>query len=259
MYILSPRLMRLANLLAITSTVSAVSLQDFQAVTIVQVPSLSCLSAYGSTIHGCSRGDFLDGVQCSKNCAKGIKKDQENIRASCINVAVNAMSLLGLALQGELLDALCPSFQATSVTSSVVPITTQTFLTPSQSHETLTPTTSTSESESVITTSTITMSTSTSDSSEVPTTTQATTSMTDTTVASITSTEPGTTTSTPSTSTPSPTQTSSGQDDKPDRGRSGGGSPFDPVIVGDAVKILQVRTSVLRGLTGTLIVAFLIG
>ncbi|KAI0194356.1 hypothetical protein EV127DRAFT_216575 [Xylaria flabelliformis] len=245
------RLIQLTQLLTIGSTVSAVSLQDFQTIGIIQVPSLSCLSAYGSSISGCSRSDFKDGVQCSESCARGIQQDQANIIAACRNLEVNARSLLGLALQGGLLDALCPDLQATSVTSTVKPTTTRTFLTPSQTQETSTSTQTTVESSSMITTST-------SESSESSTTVQTTPSQTDaTTVVSTTPTvTEGTTTilstTVPSTSLPSPTQT----DSQPDRGSSGGGSPFDPVFVGGAKTTLQTSTSVLVALTGTLITAF---
>ncbi|RYC59827.1 hypothetical protein CHU98_g6397 [Xylaria longipes] len=226
------RLIQLAQLLTIASTASAVSLQDFQTITIIQVPSLSCLGAYGSRIQGCSRSDFKDGVQCSESCAKGIQQDQANIITACRNLEVNDRSLLGLALQGGLLDALCPDFQATSVTSTAKQTTTRTFLTPSQTQETSTSTTSTIESSSTITTSI-------SESSESSTTAQSTPSETDTTtVVSATPTETeGTTTilstTTSSTSTPSPTQTSDNGDSQPDRGSSGGGSPFDTVFIAD--------------------------
>ncbi|KAI0458323.1 hypothetical protein F5B21DRAFT_23167 [Xylaria acuta] len=251
------RLLQLAQLLTIASTASAVSLQDFQTITIIQVPSLSCLSAYGSTISGCSRSDFQDGVQCSESCARGIQQDQANIIAACRNLEVNARSLLGLALQGGLLDALCPDFQATSVTSTVKPTTTRTFLTPSQTQETSTSATSMIENSSTITTST-------SESSESSTTARSTPSETDTTVVSATPTDTqGTTTNLsatiPSTSTSRPTKTSGDGDSQPGRGSSGGGSPFDPVFVGSAERILQTSTSVLTALTGTLITAFFMG
>ncbi|KAI1129563.1 hypothetical protein F5Y10DRAFT_147588 [Nemania abortiva] len=250
----SRRLIQLAQLLTVASVTSAVSLQDFQAITIIQVPSLSCLAAYGSTISGCSRGDFENGAQCSATCANGIQQEQSNIITACRNIEVNARSLLGLALQGGLLDALCPDFQATSVTSTVKPTTTRTFLTPSQTQATSTSTTSTTDSSSTITTST-------SDSSESSTTTTAlsTPTETDTTVVSTTPTETGGTITTPSTSSPSPTQTADNQDDSSNRGSSGGGSPFDTVFPGSAQSALQMSASVLAALTGTLIIAFLVG
>ncbi|KAI1203210.1 hypothetical protein F5X97DRAFT_161073 [Nemania serpens] len=244
----SRRLIQLARLLTVASTVSAVSLQDFQAITIIQVPSLSCLGAYGSRIPGCSRHDFREGVQCSTSCAKGIEQDQANVIASCRNIEVNARSLLGLTLQGGLLDALCPDFQDPSTTSSAAPITTHTFLTPSQTQETSTLTTSTAESSSAITTSTT-------DSSESSTTIGSTPTESDTPIFSATPTEAESTTTIPSTTTPSPTPTQ----EKPDRGSSGGGSPFDPVFAGGTERILQTSAGMLALLMGTLITAFLLG
>ncbi|KAJ8125049.1 hypothetical protein O1611_g8590 [Lasiodiplodia mahajangana] len=249
----SRRLIQLAQLLTIASVTSAVSLQDFQAISIIQVPSLSCLAAYGNRISGCSRSDFQDGAQCSASCAQGIQQEQSNIIASCNNIEVNAKSLLGLALEGGLLDALCPGLQATSVTSIVAPTTTRTFLTPSQTQETSTSTIRTIESSSTITTST-------SGSSESPaTTTQIIPTETDTPVVSATPTETSDTTTTPSASTPSPTQTADNQDDSSDRGSSGGGSPFDTVFAGSAQSISQMSASVLAAFMGTLITAFLVG
>ncbi|KAI0911965.1 hypothetical protein F4823DRAFT_258377 [Ustulina deusta] len=261
----SRRLIQLTQLLAIAWTTSAVSLQDFQTITIFHVPSLSCLAAYGSTIPGCSRSDFKDGVQCSESCAQGVQEDQVHVIAACKHVEVNDGSLLGLALQGGLLDALCPNFQATSVTSTVKPTTTRTFLTPSQTRETSTFITSTIESSSTITTSISSSSiesstivtTPTTSSVESSTAISGTPSEVDTTVISATPTETGGTATITSTSTPSPTQTGNDGDDKPDRGSSGGGSPFDTVFVGGTERILQMSTGVLATLMGTLIAAFL--
>ncbi|KAI0871478.1 hypothetical protein GGS24DRAFT_58733 [Hypoxylon argillaceum] len=252
----SRRLIQLAQLLAVASVTSAVSLQDFQAITIIQVPSLSCLGAYGSKISGCSRRDFQDGNQCSASCAKGIQQDQSDVIAACKNFEVNASSLLGLTLQGGLLDALCPNFQATSVTSTVKSTTTHTFLTPSQTLETSTSksTTRTTESSSTITTSTIT--TSTPGSSEILTTIPSIPTETGTTIISTTPTEASSTTTVSSTSVASPTQTA---DDggQSDRGSSGGGSPFDTVFAGGAQSKFQTSAGMLVALTGTLITALL--
>ncbi|KAI0115845.1 hypothetical protein GGR51DRAFT_555719 [Nemania sp. FL0031] len=251
----SRRLIQLAQLLTIASVTSAVSLQDFQAISIIQVPSLSCLAAYGNRISGCSRSDFQDGVQCSASCAQGIQQEQSSVIASCKNIEVNAKSLLGLAIQGGLLDALCPGSQATSVTSIVTPTTTRTFLTPSQTQETSTSTTITTEISSTITTST----SESSESSITTTTTQSISTETDAPVVSTTPTETSDTITIPSTSTPSPTQTADNQGGSSDRGSSGGGSPFDTVFTGSAQSMSQMSASVLAALMGTLITAFLLG
>ncbi|KAI1367786.1 hypothetical protein F5Y08DRAFT_42051 [Xylaria arbuscula] len=257
----SRRLIQLLQLLAITSTTSAVSLQDFQFITIIQVPSLSCLAAYGSTISGCSRSDFKDGVQCSQTCAEGVQEDQKRVTEACKHLDVNERSLLGLALQGGLVDALCPNFQITTVTSTVNPSTTRTFLTPSQTQETSTTITSTSENSATTTTSSTSEDTTeSSTTTEAATTTSDTESTTatetsseiDTTIASATPTGTESTTTIPSSSTPSPTQT-----DSPGRGRTGGGSPFDPVFVGGAEKISRTAFGTLATLMVPLVAAFL--
>ncbi|KAI1306415.1 hypothetical protein F5Y03DRAFT_394655 [Xylaria venustula] len=261
----SRRLRQLTQLLALASTTSAVSLQDFQTITIFQVPSLSCLAAYGSTISGCSRSDFQDGIQCSESCAEGVQRDQEQVIAACKHVEVNDGSLLGLALQGGLLNALCPNFQTTSVTLTVKPTTTHTFLTPSQTQATPTTLISTIESSSTTTTSTPNSSIESSTLVTTPTTSSLASSTTaastlsdiNTTVASVTLTDTGGTTTIPSTSTPSPTQTDSGEDNQSDQGSSGGGSPFDTVFTGGAERIFKMSTGVLAALAGTLTTAFL--
>ncbi|KAI0526378.1 hypothetical protein F5B22DRAFT_155454 [Xylaria bambusicola] len=266
----SRRLIQLAQLLAIASTTTAVSLQDFQFITIIQVPSLSCLGAYGSLIPGCSRRDFKDGVQCSESCAEGVQEDQKRIIEACKHVDVNERSLLGLALQGGLLDALCPNFQATSVTSTEKPTTTRTFLTPSQTQETST-ITSTPETLSTITTSTsesrdessTTADTITSTSrTESATATTETPSDIDTTMTSVTPTQTQNTETTPLMSSPTPTQTDDNDngdadDNQPGRGSSGGGSPFDTVFIGGAETILRTTSSMLLTLTWSLFTALL--
>ncbi|KAI1115008.1 hypothetical protein F5Y14DRAFT_450369 [Nemania sp. NC0429] len=248
-------LMQLAQLLFIASTVSAVSLQDFQDITIVQVPSLSCLGAYGSRIHGCSRRDFRGNDRCSDRCAEGIQQEQANVIAACKNIAVNDKSLLGLALQGGLLDALCPNFQ----TPSMTPIPSQTFSTiiPPQTFSTISPTQETSTSTTSTAQSSPTPTTATSESSESSTTISSTPSESDTPVVSSTPTEA--TTSIPLTRPPAPTPTADNQDEKPDRGSSGGGSPFDPVFAGGTESMSQTSISMLALLTGTLITALLLG
>ncbi|KAI3336527.1 hypothetical protein HD806DRAFT_8829 [Xylariaceae sp. AK1471] len=250
-------LIRLTQLLSIASTTSAVSLQDFQPITIIQIPSLSCLGAYGRTIRGCDSGDFKGGVQCSASCAKGVQEEEVTIMAACKNIDnVNSKSLLGLALRGGLLGALCPGLQATSVTSTVKSTTTRTFLTPSQTQETTTstptPIASTTESSSSIITST-------SANTESLTTIQTTTSETNTLIVTTTPTDGASTATVPSTSTPSATQTNGGQNEQPGRGSSGGGSPFDTVFMAGSERLLQKSISVVAALTATLISAFLVG
>ncbi|KAI8634994.1 hypothetical protein F5Y19DRAFT_132838 [Xylariaceae sp. FL1651] len=256
-------LLQLTQLLTIISTTSAVSLQDFQTVSLFQVPSLSCLSAYGSTIRGCSRSDFKDGIQCSPTCAKGVQEDATNIIAACQGIDVNENSLLGLTLRGGLLGAVCPGFQAPSVTSTVKPTTTRSFLTTIQTQETSTSTTmstsikSTTESSSTV--STTTTATTTSASIGSSTTIQTITSATDTPTISTIPTEATTTTTATalSTSTPSATKSSDGsQSEQPGRGSSGGGSPFDTVLIAGSERVLQIETSMAAALTAALITAF---
>ncbi|KAI1431216.1 hypothetical protein GGR50DRAFT_99720 [Xylaria sp. CBS 124048] len=198
------RLMRLAQVLTMASVASAVSLQDFQAISISQVPSLPCLSAYGNTILGCSRSDFQDGNQCSASCAQGIIQDQANVMEACKNVEVDNKSLLGLALLGGLLDALCPNLIATPATSTLTPTNT-----PSESQETSTPTT------------TIQSETGVPDTIVSPTDTMGATSV-------------------PPVSSPSATPEKGDHDGSPFPGSSGGGSPFDTVLTGNSERVLSV-------------------
>ncbi|KAI1338048.1 hypothetical protein F5Y15DRAFT_141572 [Xylariaceae sp. FL0016] len=219
------RLLMMAQILATASTASALSLENFQLITSDQIPS-SCIRAYDTNIQGCSVSDFTNGNQCSAQCVRGLQAAAIQIINACGDLNIDSSSLLGLTLLGGLVDALCPGFQATTVTLTVQPSTTNgggfTTPTPVLTTRSTSSTTSTRSTES---TTKQTISTTTSVSQQ--------TSSTD----SITTTTPVVTeTSSTSTSTTSAAQTSSGSDsddsgdddgDGSGNGGSGGGSPFD--------------------------------
>ncbi|KAI1331078.1 hypothetical protein F5Y16DRAFT_291976 [Xylariaceae sp. FL0255] len=232
------RLIRLAHLSLIiaTSAAESVSLQDFQRISITNVPSLACINAYSNDLSGCTRADFRQGTQCSISCAEGVEKEANILKEDCSNVLANTNSLLGIALDGGLLNALCPGFPATTVTVTVHPTYSSTSsLTRSQTSEAST--TAPASTTTPASTTQTTLSKTNSPSSIESTTTQAQTSMStsqtrssattsaaDTTTAqTITNSSP--TSVTVATSTQQkPTITKSSQD-KPLN--TGGGSPFD--------------------------------
>ncbi|KAI1828186.1 hypothetical protein F4861DRAFT_489068 [Xylaria intraflava] len=222
------RLAWLVQMLAIASTTSAVSLQDFQAISIAQVPSLSCLSAYGSTILGCARSDFQDGVQCSESCAQGIMQSQANIMTACRGVGVNDTSLLGLTLLGGLVDALCPNFLTTSVTPTGTPTTALTF-----ASSTLMLTMSTAESQTGLL------------------------SETDMPVVSTAPTDTAATAATSPTNPGSGATKTNGGGGSPFGGSSGGGSPIDTVFPSSSERALPVGVSMGTALVAALIVMFI--
>ncbi|KAI1816216.1 hypothetical protein GGS20DRAFT_255689 [Poronia punctata] len=218
-------LLQLTQILIISSTTSAVSLQDFQRITIFQVPSLSCLGAYGNRISGCTRGDFDSQIQCSEGCAKGIQEEEANVIQACQNIeGLNPKSLLGLTLQGVLLDALCPGLQDVPVTSTVQQTTIQTL-----SQTTQTSTSSTTE-EVTETPSTIPTETATVSSSSTESRTTATTDAETSSFITPTQTEAPSPTVTLSDDTSAPPPTKSPSNKPVGLGSSGGGSPFDPVF-----------------------------
>ncbi|KAI2642757.1 hypothetical protein GGS21DRAFT_191163 [Xylaria nigripes] len=226
----------LVQLLFMPSTTSAVSLQDFQAISISQVPSLPCLSAYGNTILGCARSDFQDGIQCSASCANGVLQDQANIISSCRDVHVDAQSLLGLTLQGGLLDALCPNFQTPMVTSPVKPVTTSSS--------------ATTTTESLLKTTLVIPA-----SIESPATIQ---SETDATIISAPPTDMVDPTVFQSTDSQSASQTSNGHPGSSSRVSSGGENSFDPFAIGSLGTTAPGCVNMITALELILIVVFLV-
>ncbi|KAH8653597.1 hypothetical protein BX600DRAFT_515860 [Xylariales sp. PMI_506] len=226
---------RLVQILATATTASALSLANFQVITSNTIPTV-CILAYDSQISGCTTDDFTNGNQCSASCVAGLENEADLIMDNCRNVNVNSQSLLGLTINGLLLDALCPGGAATSTSSSTTSTSTQTI-----GHFTTVSFTTTPTSTVHLTTS---KTTSSSTSTKATKTTQ-TTETTETTTAT-SSTETGTTTtdattisqaSTTSEVTSSSTQaaTTSTEDS------SGGGSPFDNLVTSAAPLSAMLR------------------
>lgn len=111
------RHVRVADLLAMASTASAMSLSNFQIITSSQVP-LACILAYNAPILGCSNADFTSGNTCSAGCVRALQRIEDALASVCGDANVPSTSLLGQALSGGLVEKLCPSGQTTTTTTS---------------------------------------------------------------------------------------------------------------------------------------------
>ncbi|KAI6091939.1 hypothetical protein F4821DRAFT_174668 [Hypoxylon rubiginosum] len=238
----SRRRLNLTSLLALASTSSALNLSQFQVITSNQIPK-RCIRAYQSDIDGCTRSDFTNGRQCSASCVKGLEETAEKIDEACGDLNVSSGSLLGIVLAGGLVDTLCPGFQATTITTTVQPGTTQGFSTVPGATTTAKTTSHTTKETSKTTTSGATFitnpgtTTTTADSTTTQAATSEETSATSATrdIPSASSTSSSTDatsvqTTAQSTATSEPAQTS---DDSQDDGPTPfiGGSPFDPAPI----------------------------
>ncbi|KAI1500509.1 hypothetical protein F5X99DRAFT_237089 [Biscogniauxia marginata] len=240
---------KLVQLLAMASTALTLSLENFQIITSNQIPS-SCIRAYSTEIEDCSRSDFTNGNQCSSDCVQGLRETASRVGAACGALNVDSRSLLGLTLSGKLIDALCPGFEATTVTLTIRPSTTQGFTTPIPVVSTTSSTTSTSEISTLQTTTSIPQETPsppvTSETTESPT--QSTTeSTTESTAESTTTAETTAETTAQPAETPSATQSTT-PGSVPNQGidpGSGGGSPFDSVPalgLGTTIRLIEWHT-----------------
>ncbi|KAI1267330.1 hypothetical protein F5Y18DRAFT_335372 [Xylariaceae sp. FL1019] len=271
------RLIQLVTLYILATTGSArkVSLQDFQHLSISDVASLSCFSAYSSPITGCTRAGFQQGAQCSDECAKGVQQESVSIGANCQGARIQMGTLLAIAFQGGLFEALCPGFGTTTITTTVQPTSSQSEVSiPTLTRGTTTAqTTSRASSETCSTTSSSTATSTASSEESSVISTSAASSEQSSTASSSQASSPGSSTTTDlqttasttdavstsvpseSTSTPSATTTASFG-----LGSSGGGSPFDPVIIAGSARTLPVRTEFMIGALAIIwIIALLAG
>lgn len=99
---------RLAGLLFLVTTASALSLSNFQIVDPSSVP-FNCLHAYDQPLQTCTSKDFRSGRACSSGCAAELASSQGRLQQACNGADVSADSLLGQALEGNLVPLLCPN------------------------------------------------------------------------------------------------------------------------------------------------------
>ncbi|KAI1484514.1 hypothetical protein F5X96DRAFT_438645 [Biscogniauxia mediterranea] len=241
------RISNLVYLVALASTASAISLESFQIITSNQIPS-SCIRAYSTDIDNCARKDFTNGNQCSSGCVQGLQDTASRVIAACGTLNVDSKSLLGLTLSGDLIDTLCPGFEATTVTLTVRPSTTspaQGFTTPSPVLITTSSTESTSEASTTLRTTTSIVQ----ETTPQPVTSAITESLTRSTTTAQTTASTHTSANTSLETTTQPIETSTAtqpqtSDDEPNQGQvpgSGGGSPFDFVPALGLGTTLQLR------------------
>ncbi|KAK4217881.1 hypothetical protein QBC37DRAFT_24445 [Rhypophila decipiens] len=107
-----------AALLSLATTASALSLSNFQLITSAQVP-LGCILTYNRPIPFCTNADFTRGNNgCSSNCADAIDRLQDMLQNVCGDGDGSSSSILGQAMQGTLVDVLCPNVSGGSPTTT---------------------------------------------------------------------------------------------------------------------------------------------
>ncbi|KAK6207738.1 hypothetical protein QIS74_12819 [Colletotrichum tabaci] len=121
-----------ATTISVGST--ALSLSNFQLIAEISVP-LGCLLAYNNPIQGCEATDFASTRTCSTTCTSGLARMQSTLQDACQAVQVQANTILGQALAGNLVTLLCGATNqpTSSPVQTVKPSTTTVFILPSTS------------------------------------------------------------------------------------------------------------------------------
>src|SRR6266536_4407518 len=94
---------------------NALSLQNFQQITSLLIP-ISCQLAYDEQIASCIVDDFRKG--CSKSCKKGLKSVASDVSDACSSITVSSNTLLGIVMNGGIIEALCPTGTQTTQTTA---------------------------------------------------------------------------------------------------------------------------------------------
>jgi len=84
--------------------VDALSLGNFQQITATLLPN-TCAAAYDGQIPSCTVSDFQNS--CSLACQAGLGQVATNVQSNCRNVFVNPIALLGIVMNGGIIQALC--------------------------------------------------------------------------------------------------------------------------------------------------------
>lgn len=99
-------------LLASLPLTKALSLVNFQDITFSSI-ALKCQLTYDSQIPSCTVTDFGD-AGCSVDCSASLTSVGKSVSKACSDVDVNSNTLLGIIKDGGILQALCPTMQATT-------------------------------------------------------------------------------------------------------------------------------------------------
>ncbi|KAF0328411.1 heterokaryon incompatibility protein [Colletotrichum asianum] len=114
------------------------TLSNFQLLTQLSIP-LGCLLTYNNPIQGCTANDFSSTGTCSASCRRGLLLMQTNIQDVCQSVSVQANTVLGQALAGNLLGLLCSSNQVTTTSAAPTVRPTSTVIVPPPSSTVVAP------------------------------------------------------------------------------------------------------------------------
>jgi hypothetical protein len=107
------RMRRKAILLATVPLTSALSLANFQQITSIFIP-ITCQLTYDSQIPTCKVSDFENG--CSSACRSALTSVASDVSDSCSDVSVSSNTLLGIVMNGGIIQALCPATAKTTTT-----------------------------------------------------------------------------------------------------------------------------------------------
>ncbi|CAL3969273.1 hypothetical protein PZA11_006135 [Diplocarpon coronariae] len=92
-------------------TTLAFSLSNFQQISTGSLPVL-CRLTYDTQMVGCTMVDFSNG--CSNACTASLLSIQKAVQDICASANVNAQTLLGIVMNGGIIEALCPAISSTS-------------------------------------------------------------------------------------------------------------------------------------------------
>ncbi|CAG8956411.1 hypothetical protein HYFRA_00003794 [Hymenoscyphus fraxineus] len=100
--------MRRSNLLmgmVVLPSANALSLANFQQITSSVIP-VTCMVAYNAQIPVCTTNDF--NVACTAACQTALLLTGTTVRAGCLQVSAGSTTLLGIVMNGGIIQALCP-------------------------------------------------------------------------------------------------------------------------------------------------------
>lgn len=112
---------KIISVLLAVPAANALSLANFQSITSAFIP-INCQLAYDNQIPSCTVSDFNNG--CSEVCVQGLNAMARSVSKSCDDVEVSSKTLLGIVMNGGIVEALCPTLAKTS-TQATISVTVQ--------------------------------------------------------------------------------------------------------------------------------------
>lgn len=212
-----------------------------------------CQTVYNSPIEGCSARDFQAGGACSQACVTSLESISNTLNTVCPGVIVDSRTLLGRIFQNMLIESVCnaivvpsqsvaPTEVATSPTYTSTPVTTSQE--PPQTTTAEAPPTTTSE-EAPKSSAGLGIG------DPDPTSESTSESTPESTTAEIQAPQPTT-----SSKQEEPTSRSRQQQEIDANRFSGGGSPFDNIVLDSGA--VYARSSLIANLAGAILAAIIL-